>query len=135
MLWKQTDAMIEEERLVTLTQFAERMERPAVSKSFCRTSGHECPLSGGCSLLSTASLRNTPMMRTQASVINPIGLTTFAELFNQTSDHGLHRIHGNQPRSEDAAYTVRSRIRVFRVIGGLQRTACGNQLITELPGK
>jgi len=74
------------------------------------------------------------MMRTQASVINPVGLTTFAEVFNQTSDHELHRIHGNQPRSGDSAGTVRSRIRVFRVIGGWERTACGSQLTPELPG-
>ncbi|ADE55834.1 hypothetical protein Caka_2821 [Coraliomargarita akajimensis DSM 45221] len=72
------------------------------------------------------------MMRTQASVINPVGLTTFAEPFNQTSDH---RLHGNQPRSEDSAGIDRSRIRAFRVIRGLKRTACGGQLVPELPEK
>jgi len=67
--------------------------------------------------------------------MNPVGLSTFAELFDQTSDHGLHRVHGNQPRSEDSAGIDRSRIRVFRVICGWKRTACGSQLIPALPGK
>ncbi|ADE55835.1 hypothetical protein Caka_2822 [Coraliomargarita akajimensis DSM 45221] len=31
MPWKQTDAMIEKERLVTLTLYTDRMERPSVS--------------------------------------------------------------------------------------------------------
>ncbi|ADE54390.1 hypothetical protein Caka_1371 [Coraliomargarita akajimensis DSM 45221] len=87
---EQTDAMIEKEHFVSLTQCADQIESPLSLKSFCRTSGHECPPSGGCSLLSTASLRNTQMMRTQASVINPVGLTTFTEPFNQTGDHRLH---------------------------------------------
>ncbi|ADE54302.1 hypothetical protein Caka_1282 [Coraliomargarita akajimensis DSM 45221] len=132
---EQTDAMIEKESFVSLTQSADQIESPLSLTSFCRTSGYECPHSGGCSLLSTASLRNTPMMRTQASVINPVGLTTFTEPFNQTSDHRLHGIHGNRPRSEDSACTDRSRIRVFRVICGWKRIACGGQLIPELPGK
>ncbi|ADE55580.1 hypothetical protein Caka_2564 [Coraliomargarita akajimensis DSM 45221] len=88
---EQTDAMIEKESFVSLTQSADQIESPLSLTSFCRTSGYECPHSGGCSLLSTASLRNTPMMHTQASVINPVGLTTFTEPFNQTSDHRIPR--------------------------------------------
>ncbi|ADE53945.1 hypothetical protein Caka_0923 [Coraliomargarita akajimensis DSM 45221] len=66
--------MIEKERFVSLAQCADQIESP-LARSHSVVLADKCPLSGGCSLLSTASLRKTPMMRIQASVINLLRLT------------------------------------------------------------